>query len=108
LSIPSHSLERRIYQAESHLLGRLLRSPRKLGQFAARLKPLDFYDYRHQLIWAAMLRLHQRGAPVSAEAVLAELARDSRDEDAGGPGYLRWLEGETKPVSRPGARTRMQ
>ncbi len=90
------SLERRIYLSEVRLIGGLLRSPRGLSHFTARLQPLDFYDYRHQLIWAAMVSLHGRGAPVSVETVLAELTHDARDDDAGGRSYLTWLaESET-------------
>lgn len=85
------SLERRIYRSEVRLLGGLLRSPRRLPRYIDRLQPLHFYDYRHQLIWAAMLSLHRRGEPVNAETVLAELASDSRDDDAGGRPYLTWL-----------------
>jgi replicative DNA helicase len=69
----------------------LLRSPRRLPRFATRLRPLDFYDYCHQLIWAALLRPHQRGKAVSVDALLAELSSDARDDDAGGRGYLVWL-----------------
>jgi len=99
MSFPSSSLERRIYAAETRLLGALLRSPRGLARTARRLQPLDFYDYRHQLIWAAMLSLHQRGAPVSVETVLAELDRSCRDDDAGGQRYLSWLV-HTDPAPR--------
>jgi replicative DNA helicase len=95
MQISPYSLERRIYQAETRLLGGLLRSPRRLPRYAARLKPLHFYDYRHQLIWAAMLNLHQRGAPVRVETVLAELVREARDDDAGGLRYLNWLTEQT-------------
>ncbi len=91
MSRPPSSLERRIYAAETRLLGALLRSPRGLARMVRRLEPLDFYDYRHQLIWAALLRLHQRGAALSVDALLAELAADDRDDDAGGLPYLRWL-----------------
>lgn len=93
------TLERRIYDSEVRLLGGLLRSPQRLSRFAARLRPLDFYDYRHQLIWAAVLSLHRRGDPVTVNTVLAELADDARDDDAGGRGFLTWL-AELAPVSQ--------
>lgn len=94
-----HSLELRIYRAEIRLLGALLRSPRGLSRMASRLNPLDFYDYRHQLIWAAMLNLHQQAAPVNTESVLAELSRSRLDDDAGGQRYLHFLAHKTCPPS---------
>ncbi len=83
--------ERRIYRSEVRLIGRLLRSPGRLTRLVARIQPLDFADYRHQLIWASMLRLHERGELVSVESTLAELSSQSQDDDAGGSGYLEYL-----------------
>ena len=85
------SQEIRIYRSEIHLLGTLLSTQRDLARSAKIFKPLDFYDFRHQLIWAAVLTLHQRNEPVCVETVLAELIRQRLDDDAGGRQYLNWL-----------------
>lgn len=91
--------ERRIYRAEVRLIGMLLRSPTRLARLAARFRPLDFADYRHQLIWASMLRLCERGEQVRVESVLAELCSQSLDDDAGGSKYLNYL---ARKVAPPG------
>ncbi len=83
--------ERRIYRAEVRLIGMLLRSPRSLSRLATRIQACNFTDYRHQLIWSAMLRLNECGDQVSIESVLAELIRQALDEDAGGLSYLNYL-----------------
>jgi replicative DNA helicase len=85
------SQERRIYRAEARLIGSLLRSRRGVGRLATHLKSIDFHDYRHQLIWSAMLSLYQRGMPVSVDSVLTELFHQRLDDDAGGMHYLNWL-----------------
>lgn len=91
--------ERRIYRAEVRLIGMLLRSPRRLPRLAARIKPLDFSDYRHQLIWAVLLRLNECGVQVSVDSVLVELTHQALDEDAGGMNYLNYLARRSAPIA---------
>lgn len=47
-----------------------------------------FYDDRHRLIYAAMLRLFERGSPMDLLLTIEELRKGGTLEAAGGPAYL--------------------
>jgi hypothetical protein len=73
--------------AEQSVLGAMLLSRDALIDVAGILQPGDFYRPAHELIYTAALALHERGEPVDAVTVAAELARRGDLVNAGGPLY---------------------
>jgi hypothetical protein len=55
---------------------------------SCRLAASDFTDIRHRRVYAALLRLHERGDPIDHVTVQADLARKGDLLGAGGPLYL--------------------
>lgn len=80
-------------EAETSALGAILLSERALDSLAVDvgLRPEHFYRHRHRLIYAAMLRLRDRGLPVDALTVCDELGEKGELEEAGGPAYAHSL-----------------
>jgi replicative DNA helicase len=59
--------------AERAVLASIVIDPRIIGDVAALLAPDRFYDPRHEAIYSAMLRLHQRGIPCDATLLVGAL-----------------------------------
>ncbi|MBI5523523.1 MAG: replicative DNA helicase [Desulfarculus sp.] len=75
--------------AEQGVLGGVLaHGVEVLAGIAATLKPEDFYDRRHGLIFAAMLALYDKGQPVDEITVTSRLADLSQLEGVGGAAFL--------------------
>ena len=62
--------------AERAVLGGLMWSPHVVAETVPRLRPEDFYQPAHQRIYAAILALAARGAPVEPKSVATELRGD--------------------------------
>jgi len=78
--------------AEQGVLGGVLaHGVEVLAGIAATLKPEDFYDRRHGLIFAAMLALYEKGQPVDEITVMSRLNDEGRLEAAGGAAMLAQL-----------------
>jgi replicative DNA helicase len=77
--------------AERSTLGGMLLSADAVAQVADILRPRDFYDPRHPIIFGAIVHLHTEGEPTDAVAVGAELVRRGVDRQAGGAPYLHTL-----------------
>ncbi len=60
-------------EAEKSLLGAILISEESLPDVTEIVKPDDFYDESHRLIYAAMWNLYERHKPVDLHTVTAEL-----------------------------------
>ncbi|MDO4712655.1 MAG: replicative DNA helicase [Candidatus Saccharibacteria bacterium] len=74
--------------AEKSLLGAVLIDEEVLADVTEHVKPADFYDKNHGLIYAAMLRLFEKHKPVDLLTLTDELKRKSELELIGGSAYL--------------------
>ena len=59
--------------AEMSLLGAILIDDDVLADASEIVKPADFYDQRHQTVFAAMMRLYERHKPVDLLTLTDEL-----------------------------------
>ena len=78
-------------EAEQSVLGAMLIDNNAINEVAARLKPEDFYRISHQLIYRAMLALHEKNEPVDLVTVVNELKEEGKLEDAGSVSYITLL-----------------
>lgn len=74
--------------AEMSVLGAILIDDEVLGTVSDRLKPHDFYDNRHEIIYGAMFSLYERHRPVDLLTLSDELNKKSQLELVGGSTYL--------------------
>ncbi|MBI4799435.1 MAG: replicative DNA helicase, partial [Desulfarculus sp.] len=75
--------------AEQGVLGGVLaHGVEVLAGIAATLKPEDFYDRRHGLIFAAMLALYDKAQPVDEITVTSRLGDLGQLEGVGGAAFL--------------------
>lgn len=81
--IPPHNLD-----AEMSLLGAILIDEEVLADVIDKLKSDDFYEKRHQLIFAAMMRLFERHRPIDLLTLSDELEKKDQLEHVGGSSYL--------------------
>ncbi len=75
-------------EAEQSVLGSLLIDPDAIIRVITILRPEDFYRETHQLIYAAILDLHERRMPADLITVVDELQRREQLETIGGAAYL--------------------
>lgn len=81
-----HSLE-----AEEAVLGSVLINPEAYYDVAEFLRAEDFYLVRHQWIWQAFTRLHERRVPIDFLTVTEELSQLGQLAEIGGAAYLTGL-----------------
>ena len=81
--LPPQNLE-----AEQSVLGSLLLDGEAVVKVASFLRPEDFYNRAHSLIYQAILDLHERREPVDFVTLCDELDRKGVLEDVGGPAYI--------------------
>lgn len=81
--IPPHNLD-----AEMSLIGAVLIDEEVLADVTDKVKADDFYEKRHQLIFAAMLRLFERHRPIDLLTLSDELEKKDQLETVGGSSYL--------------------
>lgn len=74
--------------AEMSLIGAVLIDEEVLADVTDKVHAHDFYDKRHQTIFAAMLRLYERHRPVDLLTLSDELGRKDELEMVGGSSYL--------------------
>jgi replicative DNA helicase len=70
------------------LIGAVLIDEEVLADVSDKLKALDFYDKRHEQIFAAMLRLYEHHRPVDLLTLSDELKKKDELEMVGGSAYL--------------------
>jgi replicative DNA helicase len=75
-------------EAEEAVIGSVLINPEAYYDVAPFLKADDFYIHRHQWIWDAFVRLHERRIPVDHLTVSEELNQMGQLAEVGGPAYL--------------------
>lgn len=78
-------------EAEEAVLGSVLINPEAYFDVASFLKADDFYIQRHNWIWQAYVRLHEKNAPIDFLSVTEELDQMGRLADIGGAAYLNSL-----------------
>ncbi|MDO4773960.1 MAG: replicative DNA helicase [Candidatus Saccharibacteria bacterium] len=74
--------------AEKSLLGAVLIDEEVLADVTEHVKPADFYDKNHGLVFAGMLRLFEKHKPVDLLTLTDELKRKDELELIGGSAYL--------------------
>jgi replicative DNA helicase len=87
--VPPQSLE-----AERAVLGAILLEPSLLPRAIELLTPEEFYKEAHRKIFAAMIRLFERGEPADAITVTETLRREGVFEEVGGHTVLATLQEE--------------
>lgn len=70
------------------LLGAILIDEETLADISDKLRPNDFYDKRHVVIFEAMMRLYERHRPVDLLTLSDELSKKSELDIVGGSAYL--------------------
>lgn len=74
--------------AEMSLLGAILIDEEALADVSDKLRPNDFYDKRHVLIFEAMFKLYERHRPVDLLTLSDQLTKKGELEIVGGSAYL--------------------
>ena len=74
--------------AEMSLLGAVLIDEEVLADISEHVTPHDFYDKRHSVVFAAMMRLFERHKPVDLLTLTEELKRKDQLDMIGGSAYL--------------------
>lgn len=81
--IPPQNLD-----AEKSLLGAILIDEEILADVSEIVKPADFYEKTHEMIFDAVIRLYERHKPVDMLTLTDELKRKDHLELVGGAAYL--------------------
>jgi replicative DNA helicase len=74
--------------AEMSLLGAILIDEEILADATEIVSPIDFYDKRHQMIFAGMVRLYEKHKPVDLLTLTEELKKKDHLEAVGGSAFL--------------------
>jgi replicative DNA helicase len=74
--------------AEMSLLGAVLIDEEALADVSEHVTPKDFYDKRHAMIFAGMMRLYERHKPVDLLTLTDELKKKDDFDTIGGSAYL--------------------
>ena len=74
--------------AEKSLLGAILIDEEVLVDVAEIVKPVDFYEKRHGLIYAGIIRLFEKHSPVDLLTLTDELKKKDDIDTVGGSSYL--------------------
>ncbi len=87
-NLPAGKIPPQNLDAEMSLLGAILIDEEILADVADKVHAADFYDPRHEKIFAAMLRLYERRAPVDLLTLTDELKKSADLRAVGGATYL--------------------
>lgn len=74
--------------AEASLLGAILIDPDAIVKIADNVKAEDFYDQRHQNIYASVLQLYDKHSPIDVLTLSDQLKGQGQLDIVGGPAYL--------------------
>lgn len=75
-------------EAEKSLLGAIMLSDDVMADALTLLKPGDFYEKRHQIIYKAMSDLYDQHKPIDLRTLTSELKHQKQLKDIGGAPYL--------------------
>ncbi len=73
---------------EASLLGCVLIDADAIVKVADSIRPIDFYDARHRVIYEACLRLYEGQSPIDIITLSEELKADGKLHEIGGVSYL--------------------
>lgn len=73
-------------QAEAQVLGAILKDNNSLLSVIDLLKPMDFYMDKHRIIYAAMVKMYQKGIPIDVVTLSENLGEGL--SEAGGITYI--------------------
>ena len=74
--------------AEKSLLGAIMLQDGVMPEILTILKPNDFYEKRHETIYAAMVRLYDQHKPIDLLTLTSELKTQKKLKEIGGAPYL--------------------
>lgn len=86
--IPTGKVPPQSLDAEMSLLGAVLIDEEVLADASELVTAKDFYDKRHQLVFAGMMRLYERHKPVDLLTLTEELKKKDDLDAVGGSAYL--------------------
>lgn len=75
-------------EAEKSLLGAILLSDDVIADVLMLLRPDDFYENRHRIIFQAMSDLYDQHRPIDLRTLTAELKKQKKLKEIGGASYL--------------------
>ena len=87
-------LQPQAIELEEAVLGALMIERDAYSQVSEILHPESFYEYKHQLIYAAITNLAIRQNPVDILTVTEQLKKDGVLDEVGGPFYITQLSGK--------------
>jgi replicative DNA helicase len=86
--VPAGKVPPQNIDAEMSLLGAILIDEEVLADVTEHVKPKDFYDKRHAIVFDAIMRLYERRKPVDLLTLTDELNRKKELETIGGSAFL--------------------
>ena len=87
-TVPAGKIPPQNVDAEMSLLGAVLIDEEVLADITEHVKPKDFYDKRHAVIYDAIMRLYEKNKPVDLLTLTDELKRKKEIDEIGGSAYL--------------------
>ncbi len=87
-TVPAGKVPPQNVDAEMSLLGAVLIDEEVLADITEHVKPRDFYDKRHAMIYDAIMRLYEKNKPVDLLTLTDELKRKKELDEIGGSAYL--------------------
>ena len=87
-TVPAGKVPPQNVDAEMSLIGAILIDEEILADVTEHVKPKDFYDKRHAMIFDAILRLYEKNKPVDLLTLTDELKRKKELDEIGGSAYL--------------------
>ena len=87
-TVPAGKIPPQNVDAEMSLLGAVLIDEEVLADITEHVKPKDFYDKRHAIIYDAIMRLYEKNKPVDLLTLTDELKRKKEIDEIGGSAYL--------------------
>jgi replicative DNA helicase len=76
---------------EASILGSILIDPDAIVKIADVVRPIDFYDDRHRIIYEATLRLYEQQSPIDVLTLSEELKAEGVYKEVGGAAYITQL-----------------
>lgn len=101
--VPGPKIPPQNIDAEMSLLGAILIDEEILADVSDSLKDYDFYDKRHALVFAAMMRLYEHHRPVDLLTLSDEINKKGELELVGGSVYLTELTNYVPTSAHAGA-----
>lgn len=86
--VPAGKIPPQNLDAEKSLLGAVLIDEETLADISEHVTAKDFYEKRHAIIYAGMMRLYEKHKPVDLLTLTDELKRKNEVEIIGGSAYL--------------------